>query len=237
MSLASVRARIAAACARSGRSPDEVRLVAVTKGHDAEEVRARILAHGVRDLGENRAQEWRGKAEALPDDVRWHFVGNLQRNKVKYLADRRVTLVHSLASARLAEEMSRQGARRGHAFRALVEVNVAGEASKQGLAPEEVEPLLARCAELDAVEVAGLMTMAPRARDPEATRPVFARLRELRDRLGLRELSMGMSRDFEVAIEEGATLVRVGTALFEDEAPDDAPSRGEPPAAAEGRTP
>jgi hypothetical protein len=217
VSLASVRARIAAACGRAGRDPSEVRLIAVTKGHPPEEIRRRLLDRGVRDLGENRVQEWRGKAAELPADVRWHFVGSLQRNKVKYLADGGVTWVHSLNSVRLADAMEAQGRRRGHRFRALIEVDVAREEAKQGLPEERLPDLLAHCAPLERVEVVGLMAMAPYVDDPEATRPVFRRLARLAAAHGLPELSMGMSRDVEVAVEEGATMVRVGTALFEDD--------------------
>jgi pyridoxal phosphate enzyme (YggS family) len=211
---------MAAACARAGRAPSSVTLVGVTKGRDAAEVR-RMVDQGLLDLGENRVQEWRDKADALPPEVRWHFVGSLQRNKVKYLADGGVALVHSINSDRLADAMQAQGERRGHRFRSLIEVNVAGEDAKQGVAPGEVAALLAHCRALDHVEVVGLMAMAPFSDDPEAARPTFRRLRELADEHGLPERSMGMSGDFEVAIEEGATLIRVGTALFEDDAHDE----------------
>lgn len=216
MSVPRVRERISAACRRAGRDPASVRLVAVTKGHAADEVARRILSEGVSDLGENRVQEWRDKASELPDEVEWHFVGSLQRNKVKYLADGKVALVHSLNSRRLADAMDAQGERRGHRFQALVEVDVAGEDAKQGIDPGRAADLVAHCRPLGHVEVVGLMAMAPHVRDPEEARPSFAALRSLGEDLGLDELSMGMSRDFEVAIEEGATIVRVGTALFED---------------------
>ena len=216
MSLDDVRARIEAACARAGRDPADVRLVAVTKGHDAAEIRRRLVDRGVLDLGENRVQEWREKAALLPAEVRWHFVGTLQRNKVKYLADAKVTLVHSLNSVRLADALDQQGGRRGHRFRALIEVDVAAEASKQGVPAREVPALLDHCRGKQHVEVVGLMAMAPFADDAEASRPHFRRLAALADELRLPERSMGMSRDFEVAIEEGATLLRVGSALFED---------------------
>jgi len=217
---------MAAACARAGRAPSSVALVGVTKGHDAAEVRGRLVDAGLMDLGENRVQEWRDKAAALPAEVRWHFVGSLQRNKVKYLADGGVALVHSLNSARLADALQAQGERRGHRFRALIEVNVADEDAKQGVAPEEVAALLGHCRTLDHVEVVGLMAMAPFSDDPEDARPTFRRLRELADLHGLPERSMGMSGDFEVAIEEGATLIRVGTALFE---PDEGDEEGATP--------
>ncbi|MEX2501049.1 MAG: YggS family pyridoxal phosphate-dependent enzyme [Trueperaceae bacterium] len=230
MSLATVRARIEAACARSGRDPSEVRLVAVSKGRSPEEIDRALLRHGVRDLGENRVQAWRDKAVELPTDVRWHFVGNLQRNKVKYLADGGVTWVHSLNSLRLARALSAQGERVDHRFTALIEVDVAREAAKQGAPAGEVPDLLEACRDLPNLTVVGLMAMAPFRDDPETVRPVFRELVALADRLQLPERSIGMSRDLEVAIEEGATIVRVGTALFEPDARDAAAS---PPAATE----
>ena len=208
-----VRERIAGACERVGRSPDEVTLVAVTKGRSVEEITERVLDHGHRILGESYVQEWQPKRDALPDDIEWHLVGNLQRNKVKYLGD--IAVVHSLNSIRLANTMQKQGAKRGFALRAMIEVNVAGEENKHGLPPSKVPEVVEHAAGLSHVSVEGLMAMAPFSDDPEDARPTFARLRKLRDTLGLRELSMGMSGDFEVAIEEGATIVRIGSALFE----------------------
>lgn len=208
-----VRERIEAACARAGRRAADVAMVAITKGRTLEEIEQAVLRHGHRVLGESFVQEWQPKRDALPDDVEWHFVGNLQRNKVKYLGD--VEVVHSLNSRKLADTMQKQGKKRGFALRAMVEVNVAGEENKHGLAPEDVPALVAHAAGLSHVTVEGLMGMAPFSDDPETARPVFAALRGLRDTLGLRELSMGMSGDFEVAIEEGATIVRIGSALFD----------------------
>ena len=210
---AAVRARMADACRRAGRDPSGVALVAITKGRSPAEIEARVLAHGHRMLGESFVQEWRPKRDELPDDIEWHFVGNLQRNKVKYLGD--IAVVHSLNSRRLADTMQKQGEKRGFALRAMIEVNVAGEDAKHGVAPARVAPLVEHAAGLSHVTVEGLMAMAPFSDDPEDARPYFARLRELRDTLDLRELSMGMSGDFEIAIEEGATIVRVGTALFD----------------------
>lgn len=229
MSLPAVLARIDAACRRAGRSVDEVRLVAVTKGRSTDEIASLVAEGGVRDLGENRVQEWRDKKDAVPPGVRWHFVGNLQRNKVKYLADGAVGWVHSLNASRLADAMNEQGARRGHVFRALIEVDVFGESRKRGVPPGAAEALLAHCRELANVEVVGLMAMAPFLDDPEGARDGFRQLRRLRDELGLNEASMGMSRDFEVAIEEGATMVRIGSALFEGAAARPATPRHEPP--------
>jgi len=209
--LAKVRVRLERACLRAGRDPAEVRLIAVTKGHDAAAVREQVLAHGHTILGESRVQEWRGKEAELPG-VEWHLIGNLQTNKVKYC--RPFYTLHSLNSARLADALEAFGTRHEHTFRVLVEVNVAGETNKQGVMLRDAEGLVRYAQGLPHVEVVGLMTIAPYADDPEAARPIFRALRALRDRLALRELSMGMSGDFEVAAEEGATYVRVGSALF-----------------------
>lgn len=210
--LARVQARLARACERSGRDPAEVRLVAVTKGHSAERIERDVLRAGQRLLGESRIQEWRGKAERL-SGADWHLIGTLQTNKVKYC--RGFSLIHSLNSARLADALESFGAKKGHVFDVLLEVDVAGEANKQGVALADAPALAAYAAGLSHVRLRGLMTMAPYAEDPEASRKIFRTLRDLRDRLGLAELSMGMSGDFEVAAEEGATYVRVGSALFE----------------------
>jgi len=210
--LARVRERIAAACARAGRSPDEVTLIGVSKGFPAEAV-AEALNAGLEDAGENRIQEAVEKIEALAAlgrRPRWHLVGHLQTNKVKTAAGL-FAIIHSVDSVRLAEAISR---RAREPVPILLEVNVAQEASKFGFAPQEVAGALGEMAPLPNLEVRGLMTVAPLAGDPEAVRPVFRRLRELRDALGLRELSMGMTDDFEVAIEEGATMVRIGRAIF-----------------------
>ena len=213
MGLSEVRERIAAACARAGRDAAGVTVVAVTKGRTVPEIERHVLAFGHRTLGESFVQEWQEKRDALPDDLSWHFVGNLQRNKVKYLAD--VDVVHSLNSAKLADMMQKQGAKRGFALRAMIEVNIAAEDSKHGVPAGRVADLLEHCTTLEHVSVTGLMAMAPFSDDPEDARPWFAKLRELRDTLGLEDLSMGMSGDFEVAVEEGATIVRVGSALFD----------------------
>ncbi|MBS3965986.1 MAG: YggS family pyridoxal phosphate-dependent enzyme [Truepera sp.] len=209
-----VQERIARACARASRQPEAVKLIAVTKGRSPEEIRTQVISYGHRWLGESRIQEWRDKAAQLSDfNIEWHFVGNLQTNKVKYCTG--FALIHSLNSHRLAEALQREGAKRQHVFNVLVEVNLAGETSKQGVATEQAEALVHYAQSLSYLSAQGLMTMAPYSPDPEQARPIFARLRALRDRLGLLELSMGMSGDFEVAIEEGATYVRIGSALFE----------------------
>ena len=216
--LTDVRARIAAAARAAGRSPESVRLLAVSKKMPADDVRAAIAA-GQRAFGENYAQELRDKAallaadSTLPAPPEWHFIGPLQSNKVKYVAGK-AALVHSIDSPALLDAFEA----RGLAQAALVQVNVAGEASKRGIAPDDLPALLDRFAALTHVRCAGLMLIPPRG-DP---RPHFAALRALRDReaqrpranVDLRELSMGMSEDLEVAVDEGATIVRVGTAIF-----------------------
>lgn len=213
-----VRAKIEEACRRAHRSPGEVLLVAVTKGRSLEQVEA-ALAAGLQDLGENYVQEGRRKAMAVGTGrCRWHFIGHLQTNKVRQALEY-VDRIHSLDGFRLAEELNDRALRAGRRVPCLVEVNVSGEASKHGVSPVELPALYEHAASLPGIELEGLMTMAPLAGDGEASRPVFARLRQLADdltRRGLpaRELSMGMTQDFEVAIEEGATMVRVGTALF-----------------------
>ena len=212
MSLRRVKERLEWACQRADRDPNEVKLVAVTKGHSVSEIEDILLQYGHTCLGENRVQEWQNKHDALPD-AEWHFIGNLQRNKVKYCLP--FHTVHSLNSVRLADEMEKRGAKGAHTFRVMVEVNVAGEASKEGAELSDAEMLVRHAQSLAHVQVAGLMTIAPYSDNPENARPLFRKLRELRDAWGLKELSMGMSGDFEVAVEEGATCVRVGSALFE----------------------
>ena len=212
MSLKSVKQRLERACQRADRDPNEVKLVAVTKGHSVSEIEDTLLQHGHTCLGENRVQEWQDKYEVLPNSE-WHFIGNLQRNKVKYCLP--FHTIHSLNSVRLADEMEKRGAKEDHTFRVMVEVNVAGEDSKEGAGLENAETLVRHAQGLAHVQVAGLMTIAPYSDNPEDARPLFRKLRELRDAWGLKELSMGMSGDFEVAVEEGATCVRIGSALFE----------------------
>lgn len=211
--LADVRRRIESACSVAGRDPATVTLVAVTKGHGPDEVRRALLDHGHRELGENRVQEWQGKAEALGPDVAWHLVGHLQTNKVRFCTP--FALIHSVDSERLAEALEAEGARRGHVFPILLQVNVAGETQKYGVPPTDVAELARHVASLAHVRLEGLMTIAPYADDPERARPVFRTLRDLADRHASGRTSMGMSGDLEVAIEEGATWVRVGRAAFE----------------------
>lgn len=215
--LAAVQARMRAAAERSGRRIEDVRLVAVTKGVDPERIRE-ALALGIVDLGENRIQEALPKIAALGSAPRWHLVGHLQRNKVGRAIEA-FALIHSVDSVRLAEEIARRAGVLGVDIPVLLQVNVAGEPGKHGFAPDEVRDAARRIAGSPGVGLRGLMTIAPLADDPETARPMFRRLRCLSEEVRAEvfdadELSMGMSQDYEVAIEEGATLIRVGRAIF-----------------------
>ncbi len=210
--LEGVQAAVAAACRRSGRSPDQVLLVAVSKTIPAEQVRLAIEA-GVSALGENRVQEAREKIEALGHPVPWHLIGHLQTNKARDAA-RLFDCVQSVDRIELATELDRRARALGRRLDALLEVNLGEESQKTGARPDDVKSLLDAVSRLDAIRVRGLMAIPPAASDAEQTRPYFRRLRELRDACGLEHLSMGMSADYEVAVEEGATIVRVGTAIF-----------------------
>jgi len=215
-----VMERIAAAAGRSGRSTAHIELVASTKGRSLAEIDEAISA-GVRTMGENRVQEAEVKYAHLKGRVRVHMIGHLQRNKVKD-ALRIFDMIHSVDSLGLAEEIEKVGGRMGKAVPVLLEVNVSGEESKFGVKPEEIYPLLEKVAGMRAVRVEGLMTMSPIADNPEKVRPIFRRLRELAVEIErqafpgvtMSQLSMGMTQDFEVAVQEGATMVRVGTAIF-----------------------
>ena len=215
--LAEVRRRIDAAAGRSGRTAEAVTLVAVSKTMSVEAIREAVAA-GVTVLGENRVQEARDKIAALAGVAEWHLVGHLQTNKAK-LAVGLFQRIHSLDSVRLAEELERHARETGRRVRCLIQVNVGGEEQKSGAPESGVRPLLEAANRLPHILVEGLMAIPPFLSDPEAIRPYFRRLRLLRDELAregfsLPDLSMGMTQDFEVAIEEGATLVRVGTAVF-----------------------
>jgi PLP dependent protein len=220
--VAAVRERIARAAARAGRAAGEVTLVAVSKTHPPEAVREAFGA-GVRDIGENRVQEAEGKTAALPDlgvqGLRWHLVGHLQSNKAKKAAAL-FDWVHSLDGADIGRRLGEAAAAMGRELRGLVQVDLAAEETKFGLDESQLFPALESLRGLPAVRILGLMVLPPYEEDAERTRPYFRRLRALRDRArqeGLiegAELSMGMSHDLEVAVEEGATLVRIGTAIF-----------------------
>ena len=221
-----IRERADAACIRAGRVPSEVTVIAVSKTKPDEMVEE-LAGAGVLDFGENKPQELMRKHDTiLPEHgLRWHMIGNIQTNKVKMFVGR-ACLVHSVPDMHIADAISREAEKRGVKVPVLIEVNVAGEATKHGLAGDdlmtELEELVRGAALLPGIEVDGLMAIAPPVEDPEENRPYFRRLREMRDRLRsmeipgapMRELSMGMTGDFEVAIEEGATFIRVGTAIF-----------------------
>lgn len=216
----SIRQRIAKSALQAGRRPEDIRLVAVSKTVAAERIRQAFHA-GLRVFGENYIQEARDKAQAVSDlPIEWHFIGHLQSNKAKY-AVRQFALIHSVDSLRLAAEIDREARKAGKIQPILIQVNVAGEATKSGVDPEALIDLARSVSALSHVRVAGLMTMPPFSEDPEASRPHFRRLKALADHcaasvpgIDLHELSMGMSGDFEVAVSEGATLVRIGTAIF-----------------------
>ena len=207
-----VRERIARAAARAGRKPDDVLLIGVSKTVDVERIRA-ALAAGLRALGENRVQEAKAKVAELGRPAAWHLIGHLQTNKVKDALEI-FDVIHSLDRLELAQELERRAAPRGLAVEALLQVNVGSEATKGGFAPDGVGEALEAIGKLAHVKVTGLMAIPPEVERPENARPWFRQLRALAERHGLGRLSMGMSGDFEVAVEEGATMVRVGTAIF-----------------------
>ncbi|MCR5353989.1 MAG: YggS family pyridoxal phosphate-dependent enzyme [Lachnospiraceae bacterium] len=218
--LKEIENRVQAACARAGRSREEVTLIAVSKTKPIEDL-TEIYNAGVRDFGENKVQELTDKIEKMPNDIKWHMIGHLQRNKVKYIIDK-VELIHSVDSFRLAEEINIQAKKKGIVVPILVEVNIADEESKFGVSKEDAMELVKQIATLDGLTVKGLMSIAPYVVDSEENRPYFHKIKDLSvdisneniDNVSMDILSMGMSGDFEVAIEEGATMVRVGTGIF-----------------------
>ncbi len=215
-----VESQIREACERSGRAREEVTLIAVSKTKPVS-VLKEAYDLGVRVFGENKVQELADKYEALPKDIRWHMIGHLQRNKVKYIIDK-VELIHSVDSLRLAGTIEKEAARHNITANILIEVNVAKEDSKFGLMPEELNEFVFEVAKFPHIQVQGLMTIAPFVDDPEENRGIFQRLRKLSvdiaaknvDNITMRILSMGMTNDYTVAVEEGAAMVRVGTGIF-----------------------
>ena len=218
--LAEVERRVCAACERAGRPREEVTLIAVSKTKPVSMIEE-LLPGGTRDFGENKAQELCEKYEQLAKEIRWNLIGHLQRNKVKYVVDK-ACLIHSVDSLRLAETISEEAVKRQLTVPVLIEVNVAGEESKFGVSPEETEELIREIAKLPGMAVKGLMTIAPFVENPEENRVHFANLKKLCvdikmkniDNVSMNVLSMGMTGDYEVAIEEGATMIRVGTGIF-----------------------
>ena len=215
-----VNANIQAACDRAGRNREDVTLIAVSKTKPIQMLQE-AYDFGVRVFGENKVQEIVDKYEALPKDISWHMIGHLQRNKVKYVVGR-AALIHSVDSVRLAEAIDQEAEKKGIVMPVLVEVNVASEESKFGVRVEQCADFIENIAKMEHISVEGLMTIAPFVENAEDNRKYFAKLRELSvdisakniDNVNMRDLSMGMTGDYEVAIEEGATMVRVGTGIF-----------------------
>ena len=218
--LKKVEDNVDAACRKAGRSRDEVTLIAVSKTKPVEML-STIYNQGIRDFGENKVQEMCDKMEQLPSDIRWHMVGHLQTNKVKYIVGH-TTLIHSVDSLHLAKEIEKQAEKKDVTVDILVEVNIAEEESKFGVTCKEVLPLIQQIAHFKNIHICGLMTIAPNVSNPEENRVHFRNLHKLLvdingkniDNINMNELSMGMTGDYEVAIEEGATYVRVGTGIF-----------------------
>lgn len=220
--LANVHRKIEEACKNGGRFSEDVQLIAVSKTKPVSAIQEAYNA-GERHFGENKVQELVSKYEELPKDIKWHMIGHLQRNKVKYIADK-VAMIHSVDSVRLAEEIHKEALKRNRKIPILVEVNVSGEESKFGISMSDAEGLLREISTFDGIQVMGLMTIAPFTEDPEENRQYFSKLKQLSvdikqkniDNVYMNVLSMGMTGDYQVAIEEGATCVRVGTAIFGD---------------------
>ena len=218
--LIQVEEKIKAACFRSGRNREDVSLIAVSKTKPVEMLEEAYQL-GTRLFGENKPQEIKDKYPQLPADIKWHMIGHLQRNKIKYIIDK-VCMIHSVDSFRLAEAISEEAVKHNLVMPVLIEVNVAGEESKFGLSTEGTEELIRQAAQLPGIHIEGLMTIAPFTEDPEENRPYFRELRKLSvdiaskniDNVSMSNLSMGMTGDYEVAIEEGATMIRVGTGIF-----------------------
>ncbi len=215
-----VKDKIKESAKKVGRSPEDITLVAVTKTVD-EKIISESISYGINHIGENRVQDFLRKYEQVDEEVNWHFIGHLQSNKVKYLPGK-VSLIHSLDRLSLAKELNRQGRLKEFVFNCLVQVNISGEESKYGLEPDSVARFLEKVSTMDYIKIRGLMTMAPFEKNPEDTRFVFEGLRKLKEKLekedfpnvNLKYLSMGMSNDYQIAIEEGSNMVRVGSNIF-----------------------
>ena len=220
-----IEERIANAASKAGRNAQDIKLIAVSKTVDAERIKQAIEA-GATILGENYIQEARNKIKEIGQGARWDFIGHLQSNKAKYAVDL-FEMIHSVDRLSLAQEINRVAEKKGKKVRILVQVNISGEETKSGINPQKVRTLIGEIASMSNLSLEGLMTMPPYFDDPEKARPYFTALRELRDSIlqesignfSLQELSMGMSGDFEVAIEEGSTMVRIGTAIFGERPP------------------
>ena len=212
--------RMENAAKRAGRNPEDITLIAVSKTKPVELIK-HVYDAGIREFGENKVQEIMDKSEVLPADIHWHMIGHLQRNKIKYIIDK-VDLIHSVDSLRLAEAIEKEAAKKHVIAKVLIEVNVGREESKFGFLPEELDDFVEKASDFSHIQFMGLMTSAPFVDNPEENRPIFAELRKLSvdiarknaHNMSMSILSMGMTNDYEVAIEEGATMVRVGTAIF-----------------------
>ena len=218
--IASVRMKAARALAGTGRSIDDITVIAVTKTVDTYRIQQAVDS-GITDLGENRVQELNQKYGLIGGSVRWHLIGTLQRNKVKYIIDK-AALIHSLDNLKLAQEINRQAARINRVMPVLIQVNIGREASKSGVYPENIDELIDGLAELGNIRVQGLMAIPPNLPDNEQIRPYFIAMRDIFQRLGqngyphieMKYLSMGMTHDFEIALQEGANIIRIGTGIF-----------------------
>ena len=218
--LANVRKNIEDACKKVGRDVSEVTLITVSKTKPLSDLRI-AYEEGSRDFGENKVQELVSKIDEMPSDVKWHLIGHLQRNKVKYIAGK-VAMIHSVDSYRLAEEINVQAKKNSCVIPILIEINIAGEDTKFGIKPEEAEELIREISELENVKVSGLMTIAPNVANPEENRAYFKAMKDLFvdisskniDNVEMKVLSMGMTNNYTVAVEEGATMIRVGTGIF-----------------------
>lgn len=218
--LANVRKNIEESCKKVGRDVSEVTLITVSKTKPLSDLRI-AYEEGSRDFGENKVQELVSKIDEMPSDVKWHLIGHLQRNKVKYIAGK-VAMIHSVDSYRLAEEINVQAKKNSCVIPILIEINIAGEDTKFGIKPEEAEELIREISELENVKVSGLMTIAPNVANPEENRAYFKAMKDLFvdistkniDNVEMKVLSMGMTNDYTVAVEEGATMIRVGTGIF-----------------------
>jgi len=215
-----VKQNIREAALKSGRKPEDVLLLGVTKTVDVETMQ-KAFDLGITHFGENRVQEYKKKSDIIKRECHWHIIGRLQTNKVKYL-DQRITLIHSLDRIELAEALQMRGQKINHVFPVLVQVNVSGEDTKAGISPDDLRSFVLKLSKMDNIKVKGLMTIAPYTEDPEKVRYIFKKIKQLAidierekvENISMAELSMGMSGDYKVAIEEGSTIVRIGSALF-----------------------
>lgn len=219
----SIEEKVIKACERAGRDPEEVTIIAVSKTKPAQMI-TELYENGIRDFGENYVQELTEKIEELPSDITWHMIGHLQRNKVKYIVGKGVSLIHSVDSVRLAKEISDCALKNGITQDILIEINIGNEESKTGINLEQTQDIVKEISELEGVRIQGLMCIAPYVVDSEENRELFHKIKEISvdiaekklHNVNMNILSMGMSGDFEVAIEEGATMIRVGTSIFGD---------------------